>query len=199
MIDISAIEPPIYKNANAILQYNGLYFSWSTRLNGYTSGGVSPSRVNTIDKFSFVADENATDVADLTTSKNSIAGQSSTESGYVSGGTAPPVVYVATIEKFPFAVDYYAGQIGDLSQARRGPAGQSSSTHGYSSGGLFGAPALTYSTTIDKFPFSSSGTATDVGDITDIRRSSGAGQNSLTHGYFSGGGSPIKKIGRAHV
>lgn len=192
MIDISNIEPPIYKNSNAILQYNGLYFSWSPRVSGYTSGGATPTHVDTIDKFPFSADANATDVANLTTSKNAIAGQSSTESGYASGGIGT-VTYIATIEKFPFAVDYYAGQIGDLSQARYGLAGQNSSTHGYNSAGIHG-PTLTYSTTIDKFPFSSSGTATDVGDITDIRRNAGAGQNSFTNGYFSGGGPPIKNI-----
>ena len=197
MIDISAIEPPIYKNANAILQYNGLYFSWSSRVSGYTSGG-SPGTGDIIDKFPFSSDGNATDVGNLATPRSSLAGQSSTESGYASGGN--PVsspIYLSTIEKFPFATDGNAGAIGNLTQARQGPAGQSSATHGYSSAGLFQSPTpptLTYGNTIDKFPFSADGNATDVGDTTDIRRSSGAGQNSLTHGYFSGGGVPTKNI-----
>lgn len=197
MIDISNIEPPAFKNANAILQYNGMYFAWSARVSGYTSGGASPTgNSNVIDKFPFTSDGNATDVADLTTFKDDIAGQSSTESGYVSGGSAvfPGPAYLATIEKFPFASDYYAGQIGNLTLARYGPAGQSSATHGYSSAGIFAAPTATYTNTIDKFSFSSAGNATDVGDTTDIRRSSGAGQNSSTHGYFSGGGVPEKNI-----
>ena len=45
---------------------------------GYNSGGGFPSPVNTIQKYSFTSDGNATDVGDLTTARNYAAGQSST-------------------------------------------------------------------------------------------------------------------------
>ena len=93
--------------------------------NGYASGGaIGPptSYANTIDKFPFAADANATDVGDLTQAKKVAVSQSSTVSGYASGGIAPP--NVNTIEKFPFATDANATDVGDLTQARSTAAGQ---------------------------------------------------------------------------
>ena len=63
----------------------------SSSVNGYTPGGGKPSPtapnlvLNTIDKFPFASDGNATDVGDLTVGRGGTGGQSSTESGYVSG------------------------------------------------------------------------------------------------------------------
>ena len=44
---------------------------------GYTSGGKAPpwTNVDTIDKFPFASDDNATDVGDLTVARSYIAGQ----------------------------------------------------------------------------------------------------------------------------
>jgi hypothetical protein len=69
---------------------------------------------------------------------------------------------------------------------RWGTAGQSSSSHGYTSGGY--DPFNGYGNIIDKFPFSSDGNASDVGDIT-VTRSSLSGQSSIfnSSGYNSGG------------
>jgi hypothetical protein len=77
--------------------------------------------ISTIDKFPFATDANATDVGDLTQARNVPAGQSSTSSGYVSGGNLGPL---NTIDKFPFATDANATDVGDLTQARSWTAGQ---------------------------------------------------------------------------
>ena len=54
---------------------------------GYTSGGSNMAAyLNTIDKHSFTADENATDVGDLTSAIQNGSGQSSSTHGYHSGG-----------------------------------------------------------------------------------------------------------------
>ena len=121
------------------------------------------TNVNTIDKFSFSADGNATDVGDLTAGKYGAAGQSSAESGYVSGSSAKSNV----IEKFPFATDANATDVGDLTVARSWAAGQNSAESGYASGGDDAAPAK--SNVIDKFPFATDANATDVGDLTQGR------------------------------
>ena len=42
---------------------------------GYTSGGFTPGEVNTIDKFPFAVDTNASDVGDLTQARDQGAGQ----------------------------------------------------------------------------------------------------------------------------
>ena len=98
-----------------------LNYAFQGTVSGYTSGGLdSPGvNVNTIDKFPFAADGNATDVGDLTQARSFVAGQSSSESGYTSGGTS-----LNTIDKFPFATDANATDVGDLTVARRVYAGQ---------------------------------------------------------------------------
>ena len=154
-------------------------------VSGYTSGGFnpaqSPNRLNVIDKFPFAADGNATDVGDLTVARAQAEGQSSTVSGYNSGGVLSPN-RLNVIDKFPFAADANATDVGDLTVARSGPAGQSSSVSGYNSGGFL--PVVT--NVIDKFPFASDGNATDVGDLT-VARNIAAGQSSDVSGYSSGG------------
>jgi hypothetical protein len=153
---------------------------------GYTSGGRYPygpsygiaEFTNIIDKFSFAADANATDVGDLFEASYGAAGQSSAEYGYVSGGGPG---YLATINKFSFSTDGNATDVGDLTLARSEMTGQSSSESGYTSGG--GWP---HTPTVDKFPFATDANATDVGDLTQSRYLS-AGQSSSESGYTSGG------------
>jgi hypothetical protein len=155
---------------------------------GYTSGGrpsttPSPLDLTIIDKFSFAADANATDVGDLTQGRESVAGQSSTTFGYTSGGLIPSS-QVDTIDKFPFATDVNATNVGNLTRPLgRASAitGQSSTTFGYSSGGFYNI--------IDKFPFAADANATDVGDLT-VLRARLTGQSSTVSGYNSGGGPP---------
>ena len=98
----------------------------SSTTHGYTSSGgfAPPSGVlgsNVIDKFSFSADGNATDVGDLTVSRYGAAGQSSTTHGYSSGGTHNPL---SVIDKFPFSTDANATDVGDLTVGRWYAAGQ---------------------------------------------------------------------------
>jgi len=152
---------------------------------GYASGGGEPlnTRYDVIDKFTFSADANATDIGDLTVARTYTVGQSSSTHGYTSGGyddTGPSNV----IDKFPFSTDANATDVGDLSVIRWAVAGQSSSTHGYTSGGR--APGSVDLDVIDKFPFSTDANATDVGDLTGLRDGP-AGQSSTVSGYSSGG------------
>jgi len=181
-----------YANATTTITLRG----FQGNVSGYSSGGFTPPLLvyNTIDKFPFAADSNATDVGDLTESRYTTAGLSSDASGYISGGITyapPPVGFTTrnTIDKFPFAADGNATDVGDLSQIRASGAGQSSTTHGYISGGALIGPTgiLTDSyNTIDRIPFAADGNALDVGDLTQSR-SLAAGQSSTTHGYTSGG------------
>ena len=156
---------------------------------GYSSGGIlSPpfTRLDTIDKFPFASDGNATDVGDLTVARSHPAGQSSTASGYSSGGFDPAPAATNVIDKFPFASDGNATDVGDLTVVRNTLAGQSSTVSGYSSGGNNPGLSPAYIDVIDKFPFASDGNATDVGDLT-LGRSNVTGQSSTASGYTSGG------------
>ena len=164
---------------------------------GYNSGGqVAPpyptSATNVIDKFPFSSDANATDVGDLSAVRDAlIAGQSSADNGYTSGGKSqgagPPYGDALNIiDKFPFSSDGNASDIADLSVARSQGAGQSSIADGkgYTSGGLTSPPPS--SDVIDKFPFSSDANASDVGNLT-IHSFGHGGHSSTTDGYTAGG------------
>lgn len=169
----------------------------SSTVSGYTSGGDAPTpgspHINIIDKFPFATDANATDVGDLTVSRLSGAGQSSTDSGYTSGGTGPSPGTTNTIDKFPFATNANATDVGDTdvnnSSTRFGSAGQSSGINGYISGGS-GVIAPSPINYIEKFPFATNANAKDVGDLTNNRMWA-AGQSSVASGYTSGGGAPF--------
>ena len=162
----------------------------SSSTNGYVSGGlVPPTQTNVIQKFPFSSDANATDVGDLTAARQDGAGQSSSDNGYTSGGALPGGSSTNIIDKFPFSSDANATDVGDLTQGRMFlSGGQSSRTNGYSSGGLlgFGQP---FTNSIDKFPFSADGNATDVGDLTQTRGYT-SGSSSSLNGYVAGGGQP---------
>ena len=164
---------------------------------GYTSGGVqaiAPTFTNTIDKFPFASDANASDVGDLTVINVRGVGQTSADSGYTSGGTNGGPVALNVIDKFPFSTNANASDVGDLTVARSTAAGQNSNANGYTSGGInFGGPATSLNV-IDKFPFASNANASDVGDLT-VARSDVAGQSSTTSGYSSGGyGPPVRNV-----
>lgn len=156
---------------------------------GYSAGGASnapgSTKINIIDRFSFAAGGNASDVGDLSQIRDRVAGQSSSSSGYTSGGESPAVTN--TIDKFPFASNSNASDVGDLSQSRSELTGQSSKDNGYSSAGNL-VPGT--ADTIDKFPFATNGNATDVGNLTQARLQTPAGQSSVVSGYTSGGGTP---------
>ena len=99
----------------------------SSETHGYTTGGTQGSGPTAsvirdrIDKFSFSSNGNATDVGNLLEAKTSnTAGQSSTVSGYTSGGL--PTTY--QIEKFPFSTDANATDVGDLVTNRTYMTGQ---------------------------------------------------------------------------
>jgi len=154
--------------------YTGLF---QGEIAGYTSGGTYGG--NTIDKFPFATNANATDVGDMTRGGYNTAGQSSTVSGYTSGG-APGSLNI--IDKFPFASNANATDVGDLTQARKFVAGQSSTVSGYTSGGFIPPN----SNVIDKFPFASNANATDVGDMT-VTTYGASGQSSPESGYNSSG------------
>ena len=92
-------------------------------VSGYTSGGFTTPFTNVIDKFPFSTDTNASDVGNLSQARAGVSGQSSSISGYSSGGDSGPS-FQNTIDKFPFSVDTDASDVGDLTNARNGGSGQ---------------------------------------------------------------------------
>jgi len=140
---------------------------------GFIVGGINPGGyITRIEAFPFSADTDAGKTGDLATGIGRCQSGQQTEShGYISGGQIDSNTGTTDIQKFSFVSDSNASDVGDLTQARRGNSGSSSTVSGYSSGGMIPAPPFgsDFVNTIDKFPFASDGTATDVGDITQSR------------------------------
>lgn len=192
---------PFATNSNATspptlgLSTGGRYIAgMSSFTHGHASGRNSD--VNTysgvIERFPFATDTQATNVGNLSIARVFAVGQSSTVSGYTSGGVTAPLPTRASsniIDKFPFATNASATDVGDLTVARHGGAGQSSTVSGYTSGSYVTPwPGGTFSTKIDKFPFATDTNATDVGNLSGSGVLGMAGQSSTSHGYRSGGG-----------
>ena len=121
---------------------------------GYCSGGHP--NVNVIDKYSFTANADATDVGNLVVAKSATTGHHSKTYGYASGG-ANGAGSSNQIDKFSFSVDGNATDVGNLSAVRGGSGGVSSESYGYA-----GGAGPTILTSIDKISFASDGNATAI-------------------------------------
>ena len=145
---------------------------------GYVMGGFTPTYIDTIQKYSYTADGNSTDVSNLTVARGFHAGIASESYGYSAGGQSNNT----TIDKFSYSVGSNATDVGDLVQGMSDVQGASSGTYGYTMIGNVQA----YGDMIQKFSVVSDGNATDIGNTTSVRYTTG-GVSSSTHGYAHGG------------
>lgn len=168
-------------------------FSFQGSTSGYASGGIKAAGftgLDTIDKFPFSSDANATDVGNLTVARYGSAGQSSSTHGYTSAGAAPqptqpPFQNYGTniIDKFSFASDANATDVGGMRDFRTYYAsGTSSATNGYIVPGEEGNQRF-----IEKFPFAADNSSSEVSFLAAPRTAGTGGHSSDTHGYVSGG------------
>lgn len=163
---------------------------------GYSSGGTGPASVDRIYKYAFSSNGDSIPVGNLTAPVMSASAQSSTTSGYVSGGYAiapttfdsnPAPYYKTKIDKFPFATDTNATTIGNLAAVRSRPFGGSSPTSGYVVAGSTTNSWSTSTTGISKFPFASDTNATVQSAVLTSGRYGGGDASSTTNGYTAGG------------
>ena len=131
----------------------------SSETYGYRLNG-GPS--NDIEKYPFASQTNATNVGDLTLSRAGAGSFSSTSYGFCVGQTPNTGEQMDRIDRFSFASDGNATDFSDLNFRPDGPHGNSSTTHGYIAGGSLSGP---YTDNISKIAYSSTGTATDVGNL----------------------------------
>ena len=157
---------------------------------GGTTSGSTGNNLDTIQKFSFSSDGNASDSgADLTQNAAYVDGSSSATHGYRHGGQNIPggggQTWENRIDKFPFASSANATDVGDLTVGRLPYKSTCNSiTHGYTMGGWANNP--NYGVIIDKFTYASDGNATDVGDLSPTNHGA-AGVSGTNHGYACGG------------
>ena len=170
-------------------------FVFQGAIEGYSLGGtnVSAGTIDVIDKYSFSADQNATDVGNLTVSKGGAPGTHSPTYGYVGGGgtgTGANSGRVNVIERLAFVSGGKSvAQTAVLLNSKTIGASASEETFGYHMGGY--APSNT--NIIQKHSMVADTDATDVGDLSENKaRASGA--SSTTHGYAMGSYGPSSNV-----
>ena len=166
--------------------YYGSSTGASSTTHGYTCGGwVSSTVYNEISKFQFNASSNATDVGDMTRTRQSPAQCNSETDGYVFGGSSTPTS--GAIERFSFSSDANSVAHGNSLAGSLVPGmGAASRTHGYYAGTYTGGGTHFV---IEKWAFGSGANSTDVGDLTASTYAAYcSGSSSSTHGYRHGGG-----------
>ena len=158
---------------------------------GYIAGGTDETAPhgaanNTIQRFSFTSDSNATDVGDLTQIHADPQGYSSTTHGYCCGGYFWPVSAPGdTMNKYAFASSAAGSDIGNLAANTYGAKG-CSDTHGANKG--YQVAGNSYNVNLYIVNFASDGNVTDSGFDLFVASYAGGGTASNTHGYAMGGG-----------
>ena len=144
----------------------------------YHGGGSSTAPTwiqDTINKFAFTSDVDATDRGDLSVARYHTSSVSSSTHGYGVGGMmpGPPNGHTDLIDKYAFANTVNAADVGDLVRPSGYVAsGSNSETYGYAAGGSMDPPGN--DDTIQKFAFGSDADATDVGNLSSAKNQ-GAG------------------------
>ena len=153
-------------------QGNGMSGS-TTR--GLASGGYTPAALsNTIQYVTIASAGNSTDFGDMSSSTDELAHMSSNTRGVIAGGSGGGGTFINTIEYVTIASTGNVTDFGDMTVAKAFLMGASSSTKGFIIGGT---PANGITNTINPIEtilFSTTGNATDFGDLTTATRSGSA-------------------------
>ena len=86
----------------------------SSPTHGFVAGGYRGANKNEITTFSFSADGNATDVADMSVAKSNLACSSSATHGYAAGGETSWPNFVTHLEKFSFSTQANSTVVADI-------------------------------------------------------------------------------------
>ena len=169
--------------------YQGTAYGFAT----CGANGAAATAVNTIERYSFTSDGNATSVGSMSIGANSgeqshSCGTSSSTHGYQIGGIEATSSYtnIDDIEKFSFAAYATQADVGNITLARYGSAAFGSKTDGFVCGGRTDSPNLKYNI-IDKFSFSTDGNSADHGDMTSVKAYLATHSYTGGYGFCSGG------------
>ena len=158
---------------------------------GFSVMGHNPpsGRIDTINKFSFASDNNASDHGDATHGANALSGSSSKTHGFHAGGWDASNSNQSSnrMGKFAFSSNTIGTDHGDLTAAIVNGVGCSSETHGYHASGSLQS-SNSPQADIQKYAFTSNTTAADVGDL-HVTCDNGSTASSPTQGFVAGGSS----------
>jgi len=153
-------------------QGNGMSGS-TTR--GLASGGYTPNNLTNVIQYVTIASAgNSTDFGDMSSSTDELAHMSSNTRGVIAGGSGGGGAYINTIEYVTIASTGNVTDFGDMTVAKAFLMGASSSTKGFIIGGTTANGITNTINSIETIAFSTTGNATDFGDITTATRSGSA-------------------------
>jgi len=150
---------------------------------GVFGGGLTPTKVSTIDYINIQSRGNAVNFGNLTVERNGLNACSSSTRGIYAAGYNTVASNDNTIDYITIASEGNAIDFGDRTVSVRHPAGLSSSTRGLFGGGFSDTNVIDYIT------IATIGSALDFGDLTQARHGPGACSSS-TRGIFAGGNAP---------
>lgn len=156
------------------------------------TGGLPPVTVyNTIQKFPFATDSNATLVEYLVTPRTNSTSHDqyfNSSTHIVGGGTGPGLTNLSSVEKFDMNSDVLTSSLFSLSSARREAAGLTSifDSIGYVAGG-YAPPSPSSTLDIQKFDFNSSSSSSSIGNMTRLRGKGVMAASTDYFGYIFGG------------
>jgi hypothetical protein len=178
-------------------------YNYTGNTRAYTSGGRAGTpgalHYDTIDKFPFSTNENATDVGDLSQVAMGATGFSSDTHGYIVGGIkgpspSPPFIpsSVGNIQKFPFASDASIAFVSPTATGHHA-TGHSSMIAGYSFCGQTSSPPASgrdssaYVYSRRKLNFANDSRSTILHSSPTLSFFGGAGISSSEKGYIAKG------------
>jgi hypothetical protein len=152
-------------------------WQWGGESFGFLAGGHTSSR-NTIQKFSFASDGNATDLADTSVSKSYAAGSMSQTHGYVgSGNPGSP-----TVEKYAFVSTANSASIGNITDGITACDATTDSNYSW-----YASITGSGSGQISKHTHSSESFAANSSDCVNANSGRTGAYASTTYGYWAGG------------
>ena len=167
------------------------YFLSNTNDRMICGGGdtASGSFSNKIQMIQMRSKGNASDYGDLSHARQSLATgviSSTTRGLFYAGDDSGPTSYIDTIDYITMASTGNATDFGNSTYDESGGAGFSNQTRGGRGGGFTGGPNAFANNVIDYVTISSTGNASDFGDLTSDRYSN-AGLSSPTRAVSGGG------------
>jgi len=184
---------------------NPVDIRWGGENYGYISGKGVPNSANTIERYSFASDGNATTVGSLNF-QNPLnfwgrQGVSSYSAGYdlQTGNNLPEATFANDIVKVPFASIVSNANIGEIAIPQRDYASHAeANVSGYLSGGTWGpqapipdlgpypSPSFYLTDNIQKFPFASDAPSVSTGTLSAYTADATGGSDTNVAGYTVG-------------
>ena len=162
---------------------------------GVFGSGSTPSGTNVLDTIEIATTGDATDFGDdsiIRTEGN--ASFSSSTKGFYAGGWVSPVVS-STISYFIFSSGGGVNNFGDLHKPMYSQGGCGNQIRGISGGGR-DESGISYGNVIQFVTISSTGDASDFGDLSENRSYTASGIASPTRGIWHGGGNAPSSVSR---